>query len=67
LSYIYQPIGDRKVKGDRELKIIATSGLIKEEATPAEVNAFLSKPYTLKKLLSTLQTVIKQKTIQIKD
>lgn len=46
-----------------QLKIIATSGLIKEEATISKVDAFLSKPYTLKKLLSTLQLVLRQKTI----
>ncbi|MGL5880800.1 MAG: ATP-binding protein, partial [Xenococcaceae cyanobacterium] len=48
---------------DPQLKIIATSGLIKEEATITKVNAFLPKPYTLKKLLSTLQLVLRQKTI----
>jgi two-component system, cell cycle sensor histidine kinase and response regulator CckA len=40
------------------LKIIATSGLLKEEMLDAEVSAFLPKPYTLEHLLQTLHTVL---------
>jgi two-component system, cell cycle sensor histidine kinase and response regulator CckA len=40
------------------LKIIATSGLAKEETLGIAVNAFLAKPYTLEQLLHTLRTTL---------
>jgi two-component system, cell cycle sensor histidine kinase and response regulator CckA len=43
-------------KIDPQLKIIATSGLLKEEMLDIEVNAFLPKPYTLELLLQTLRS-----------
>ena len=41
-----------------QLKIVANSGLMPEKFASIEVDAFLSKPYPLHKLLSTIQFVL---------
>jgi two-component system, cell cycle sensor histidine kinase and response regulator CckA len=40
------------------LKVIANSGLIQPESIPINVDAFLTKPYSLIKLLATIRSVI---------
>ena len=49
-------------KIDPEVKIIATSGLVRNEqaneVAGLSVNAFLAKPYTAETLLVTLQNVL---------
>ncbi|MGL5064182.1 MAG: hybrid sensor histidine kinase/response regulator [Microcoleus sp.] len=44
-----------------QLKIIASSGSYQSKSLPVGADAFLSKPYPLKKLLSTLQFVLNLK------
>ncbi|MDV2990976.1 MAG: Sensor kinase CckA [Chroococcidiopsis sp. SAG 2025] len=45
-----------------QLKIIANSGSIQTTSTSIGVDAFLSKPYSLKNLLSTIQLVLNSNT-----
>jgi PAS domain S-box-containing protein len=43
---------------DSQVKIIATSGLVREETMELDINAFLLKPYTIEQLLQMLQKLL---------
>jgi two-component system, cell cycle sensor histidine kinase and response regulator CckA len=47
---------------DSQVKIIATSGLVREETMELEINAFLLKPYTIEQLLRMLHKLLPSPT-----